>query len=358
MCRAWAGASRPLLLLVSALAHAFALRPSRAVRTVAVALLNLLPRARALVAQDRAPLLPTLSSLRLAPRRSLARAAEAQSSSAPTRSIPAHERRASCPRPNLVHGHSADARAAPAGWPCCPVSAPRSLAMASLAVRHEQLAAFTHTKRLFWFSSCTGIVSLVGVCVAVLRASPLALSLSFAGAELTLSLSLSQHGNSCAVRATGPPSPWSPPRPSSGSPSRSPPRARCSCADDCSARGGLCWCVAFERCLLVHTELTLSSRDRLPPPLTSPSPSTSSTRSLSSKMPGPRTGTSSLFLPCSHSCGRRETDSLARSSTSNPAWTADDCRTRSSQVILAFPLVRRASFTSSLRRADPETCRR
>lgn len=62
--------------------------------------------------------------------------------------------------------------------------------MASLAVRHEQLAAFTHTKRLFWFSSCTGIVSLVGVCVAVLRASPLALSLSFAGAELTLSLSL------------------------------------------------------------------------------------------------------------------------------------------------------------------------
>ncbi|KPV74301.1 uncharacterized protein RHOBADRAFT_54143 [Rhodotorula graminis WP1] len=40
--------------------------------------------------------------------------------------------------------------------------------MASLAMRHEQLSALARTKRLFWLSSVTGILSLVGVCVAVL----------------------------------------------------------------------------------------------------------------------------------------------------------------------------------------------
>ncbi|GAA5904704.1 hypothetical protein JCM8208_001331 [Rhodotorula glutinis] len=40
--------------------------------------------------------------------------------------------------------------------------------MASLAMRHEQLSALARTKRLFWLSSCTGILSLVGVSVAVL----------------------------------------------------------------------------------------------------------------------------------------------------------------------------------------------
>ncbi|BGP41450.1 hypothetical protein JCM10450v2_005498 [Rhodotorula kratochvilovae] len=40
--------------------------------------------------------------------------------------------------------------------------------MATLSMRHEQLSALTRTKRLYWSSSCIGLVSLIGVCVAVL----------------------------------------------------------------------------------------------------------------------------------------------------------------------------------------------
>ncbi|GAA6055201.1 hypothetical protein JCM3770_000707 [Rhodotorula araucariae] len=40
--------------------------------------------------------------------------------------------------------------------------------MATLAMRHEQLSAFARTKRLYWISSSVGLVSLIGVCVAVL----------------------------------------------------------------------------------------------------------------------------------------------------------------------------------------------
>ncbi|GAA5855831.1 hypothetical protein JCM9279_003331 [Rhodotorula babjevae] len=141
--------------------------------------------------------------------------------------------------------------------------------MASLAVRHEQLSALTRTKRLFWFSSCTGILSLVGVCVAVLpwrvvrrQGDWAAFAIVAASSFVWVTLPIAASGSMQLRR----------------------------------------------RLLSTWWAMLVAAAAHL-----------------------------ALAVFLEYSLVEQQAD-WTETCTTDPAWTADDCRTRSSQIVLAFPL--------------------